>query len=68
MLDYIALLEQAKQDEIYSALLLRIRKAEKRLDEQEMGMTIPQRDAMWDFFDLSEEMNQRLLEIVSEEK
>ncbi|MGM9604381.1 MAG: hypothetical protein ACI3XG_04885 [Faecousia sp.] len=40
--------------------------AEKRLDEAEVTMTIDQRDAMWDFFDLSEEVNLRLLEIACE--
>lgn len=65
-LDYMALLKEAQKDEKYLALLLKIRQAEKRLDEQEKSMTDAQRDAMWEFFDLSEEMNLRLLEIASQ--
>lgn len=65
-LDYMALLKEAQKDEKYLALLLKNRQAEKRLDEQEKSMTDAQRDAMWEFFDLSEEMNLRLLEIASQ--
>lgn len=56
----------AKKDSTYCSLLKALRSAEKRLDEAEAGMTIDQRDAMWDFFDLSEEVNLRLLEIACE--
>ncbi len=39
----------AKKDSTYCSLLKALRSAEKRLDEAEAGMTIDQRDAMWDF-------------------
>ena len=55
--------ELAKQDEKYSALLKKLCIMEKKLGEVETTMTNTQRDTMWDFFDLSEEVNQRLLEL-----
>lgn len=56
--------KRAKQDKKYSALLRALCIMEKRLGEVEATMTDAQRNIMWDFFDLSEEVNQRLLEIV----
>lgn len=56
----------ARKDSKYCSLLKTLRSAENRLDEAEAGMTDDQRDAMWDFFELSEEVNLRLLEIACE--
>ena len=55
--------QRAMEDAGYCALLKKLCTAERRLDEVEISMTDIQRDTMWDFFELSEEINQRLLEI-----
>ncbi len=61
----LAMMEEAiRKDPQYRALLFRIQEAEKALDLQEQTMTDPQRNAMWDFFDLSQEIDDRRLEIV----
>lgn len=65
-MDICELRNLALQDEIYCALLRKIRFAEKQLDAQEKTMNDVQRNVMWEFFDLSEEINNRLLEIVCE--
>lgn len=57
----------AQEDSAYFVLMKAFRLAEKKLFEVETTMTIAQRDFMWDFFDLSEEVNHRLLEIVLEQ-
>ena len=56
----------AQGDATYCILMKAFRLAEKKLFEAETSMTIAQRDIMWDFFDLSEEVNHRLLEIIFE--
>ncbi|MGN0999061.1 MAG: hypothetical protein ACI4PO_05865 [Faecousia sp.] len=57
----------AQEDSTYWILMKALCLAEKKLFEVETTMTIAQRDIMWDFFDLSEEVNHRLLEIVFEQ-
>lgn len=57
----------AQEDPTYCTLMRALRLAEKSLFEVETTMTIAQRDILWDFFDLSEELNHRLLEIVFEQ-
>ena len=57
----------AQEDATYCTLMRALRLAEKSLFEVETTMTIAQRDILWDFFDLSEELNYRLLEIVFEQ-
>ena len=60
-LDAVHLIAQA--DPIYRERIEVLRKEELRLDGYEMEMTDPQRDAMWDFFDALEGVNDRLMEL-----
>ena len=56
----------ARKNKTYRALLTNLCSAEKKLDEVEPTMTDSQRDAMWNFYERTEEVNQRLLEIAVE--
>ena len=56
----------ARKDKTYCALLRKLCSAEKRLDEVEPTMTDRQRDAMWNFYERIEAVNQRLMEIAVE--
>ena len=53
----------AQSDPIYRERMEVLREEELRLDGYEMEMTDPQRDAMWDFFDALEGVNDRLMEL-----
>lgn len=57
----------AQADSTYCMLMDALRSAEKKLFEVETTMTIEQRDIMWDFWGLSEEVSHRLLEIIFEQ-
>lgn len=56
-------LEAAKQDEQYAALLLQLKSAERQMDAAELTMTLSERDTVWDFFDILEDIHYRLLEL-----
>ena len=56
----------ARNDKTYRALIRKLCSAERQLDEVEPTMTDRQRDAMWEFYERMEDVNQRLLEIAAE--
>ncbi|MGN1000271.1 MAG: hypothetical protein ACI4PO_12030 [Faecousia sp.] len=53
----------AQFDPVYRERMNVLRREELRLDGYEMEMTGPQRNAMWDFFDALEDVNDRLMEL-----
>lgn len=56
----------ARHDKAYCELLRKLCVAEKQLDDAEEAMTDWQRDVLWNFFERTEAVNQRLLEITVE--
>ena len=65
MIDYIAAL--AKEDKEYCRRLETLRLAEDTLYKLEAGMSLEQRDAVWELWSASSSVDRRLLEIACEQ-
>lgn len=63
-MDYLAMIEQASSEPKFKEAMDRLKAAEDRLFRVESTMTDEQRDAIWEFWGLSEEINHMLLQMV----